>query len=136
MALRRCLKDRKDVQELEALLDCFRLSDYLLQNQAQVVNHVPNQIRYFEHIKQWNQSTADQLEHLCVVDLGFDLLADKYLIFFALTKLELAFATQFKYVLGKLVWNSRNRVALLYLVFSLQPEVDFFKHFMDAVAVF
>lgn len=135
MTLRRCLEDCKDVEELEALLDCFWLCDYFLQNQAQIVDHVPNQIGHLEHIKQWDQSTADQLEHLRVVDLSIDLLAHKYLIFFTLTELELTFASQFEYVLGEFVWDSCNRVALLYLVFSLQPEVDFFQHFMDAVAV-
>ena len=51
MALRGRLQDGQDVEEFQALLDRFWLLDNFLKAEAEIVDHVPNEVRQLEGVE-------------------------------------------------------------------------------------
>ena len=99
MALRGRLQDGQDVEEFQALLDRFWLLDNFLKAEAEIVDHVPNEVGQLEKVKEGHETAADELKDLSVVDLGIDVLAECDLVFLALAELVVVVTPQFKYVL-------------------------------------
>ena len=77
------LQDAQDVEVFEAAFDHLRVAHRLLQDEAQAIDHVPDQLRRFEDVKERDQLAADQLEELGVVYLRIDVLAMSDLFLFA-----------------------------------------------------
>ena len=127
------LQDAQNVEVFEATFDHLRITHCLLQDEAQAIDHVPDQLRRFKDIEERDKLASDQLEELGVVDLRIDVLAMSDLLLFTFCE-SVIVATEFKDVLRELARHRRCRT-LRVLISLVNPKVNLFEHFVDAKGV-
>ena len=77
------LQDAQDVEVFEAAFDYFGVAHCLLQDEAQTIDHIPDQLRRFKNVEKGDKLATDQLKELGVIDLRIDVLAVSNLFLFA-----------------------------------------------------
>lgn len=127
------LQDAQDVEVFEAAFDHLWVAHCLLEDEAQAIYHIPDQLRRFKDVEERDKLAADQLEELGVVNLRIDVLAMSDLFLFTFCE-SVIVATEFKDVLGKLARYRRCRT-LRILIGLIDPKVNLFEHFVDAKGV-
>lgn len=127
------LQDAQNVEIFEAAFDHLGVAHCLLQDEAQAIYHIPDQLRRFKDVQERNKLAADQLEELGVVDLRIDVLAMSDLLLLTFCE-SVIVATEFKDVLGELSRHRRCRT-LRVLISLIDPKVNLFEHFVDTKGV-
>lgn len=89
MALGLALHNLEDVERAETLNSLFLLVNVLLENEWEVINHVPNQVGLFKYVKEWYQFAANALEHFLIIYLSVYQLRKRYLVVFGICVLLL-----------------------------------------------
>ena len=76
------LQDAQDVEVFETAFDHLWVAHCLLEDEAQAIYHIPDQLRRFKDVEERDKLAADQLEELGVVNLRIDVLTMSDLFLF------------------------------------------------------